>query len=66
MKKKVSSDHTLACPTDYTAVGNRCLRATAEGDKRNFDDAESYCSSFDGYLASVHSGEDNGRIIKKL
>ncbi len=63
--ENASSDHILGCPAPYTAVRNRCLHAGSA--KRNFDTAERYCSDHSGgYLASVHSLEENDGIRAEL
>uniref|UniRef100_A0A3B3THU4 C-type lectin domain-containing protein n=1 Tax=Poecilia latipinna TaxID=48699 RepID=A0A3B3THU4_9TELE len=48
------------CPTDWTAINDRCFRYVA--DVKTWAAAEKHCLYLGANLASVHSQEDNHHL----
>jgi hypothetical protein len=52
---------TSSCPSGWTQVGSKCLRASTTTEK--WSDAEAACVSQGGHLASVTSAADNSTLL---
>ncbi|XP_016520470.1 type-2 ice-structuring protein-like isoform X2 [Poecilia formosa] len=51
---------SVECPTDWTAINDRCFRYVA--DIKTWAAAEKHCLTLEANLASVHSQEDNDQL----